>query len=293
MSGAEGPRGAPAGVAKRASAGGTPAREAVQSAATALRAAGVDTPDLDAQLLVAEALRVERTALWTHPDAAVAGPAARWLRDAVRARAVQRVPMSQILGRRGFRFLELRVDARVLTPRPETELLVELAVAQLAREARVADVGTGSGAIALALKHERPDLDVTASDVDPDALAVARANAIRLELDVRFLEADLLPGDGFDAVLANLPYVPDGAPLPPEVERHEPVHALRSGADGLDAIRALIAGPTAGWLALEHGDQQGPAVRALLAERGYADIATHRDLAGHERVTQGRWPPPR
>jgi release factor glutamine methyltransferase len=176
------------------------------------------------------------------------------------------------------------VDSRVLIPRPETELLVEVALA-LPREARVHDVGTGSGAVALALRDERPDLRVSASDASAAAVEVARANAARLGLDLQIDQVAGLPDGRYDLVVANLPYVADGelGSLEPEIARWEPREALVAGPDGLDAIRALVAvAPTGLRLALEHAPQQGAAVRALLG-----DAETLADLAGHERVTVG------
>src|SRR4051812_21084698 len=158
---------------------GVPVRYALDSALVALEAARVDSPRLDAEVLLAHALGVDRAALWLDPDRTVEGAAVRWFRDAVRARAVERVPVAYLVGRRGFRRLELDVDPRVLVPRPETEHVVE-ALLDLPRGARVHDVGTGSGAIALTLKDERPDLAVSGSDISEEALAVARANAARL-----------------------------------------------------------------------------------------------------------------
>jgi release factor glutamine methyltransferase len=204
---------------------------------------------------------------------------------------VGREPVAYITGVKGFRHIDLHVDGRVLIPRPETETLVEAAL-DLPRGARVIDVGTGSGAVALALKDERPDLDVTGTDASPDALAVARANAARLGLDVRFREADLLDGAGeVDAVLSNPPYVEDGAPLQPEIERHEPPVALYAGADGLAVIRRLAtqAGASAARrLALEVGIGQAAEVAAVLRDAGFATTETRRDLAGIERVVIGR-----
>jgi release factor glutamine methyltransferase len=267
----------------------TAVRDALDSAMIALQAAGIDSPRLDAELLLADALGVDRTALYLDRDLAVAGPAVRRYQDLVRRRAIGREPVAYLLGRKGFRNLELEIDARVLVPRPETELLVEQALAGLPEGARVVDVGTGSGAIALALADERPDLRITGSDVSADALDVARANGARLGLEVDWVRADGLPSGEWDAVVANLPYVREGERLPPEIARHEPRGALFSGPDGLDAIRALVA-RAAGkvtWIGLEHANDQGPSVRAMLRGAGWASARTESDLAGHERVTIG------
>ena len=270
---------------------GVPVREALDSAVVALSAAGVDTPRLDAEVLLAHALGVDRTALVVDRDLRVEGPAVRAFQDAVRRRSVGREPVAYITGVKGFRHIDLHVDGRVLIPRPDTETLVEAAL-DLPRGARVIDVGTGSGAVALALKDERPDLDVTGTDASPDALAVARANAARLGLDVRFREADLLDGAGeVDAVLSNPPYVEDGAPLQPEIERHEPPAALYAGADGLAVIRRLAAqagASAARLLALEVGMGQADEVAVVLRDAGFATTETRRDLAGIERVVIGR-----
>ena len=261
-----------------------PVSDALDSALIALRAANVDTPRLDAEVLLADALGVSRTELLTR-DLAVEGEAVRRFQDAVRRRGAGREPVAYITGRRGFRRLELEVDPRVLVPRPETELLVELAVAALPHGDAVVDVGTGSGAVALALADERPDLRVTASDVSADALEVARANGSRLGLAVEWVLADGVPTGEWDAVLSNPPYVAEGELLAPEIARHEPPGALFAGPEGLDVLRALTARVRAPWVALEHGAGQGAAVRELLAR--YDVVETHRDLAGHERVTVG------
>jgi release factor glutamine methyltransferase len=269
-------------------------REALDSALVALNGAKVDSPRLDAEVLLGHALGVDRTALWLDPDREVTGDAARWFRDAIRRRTVERVPVAYLIGRKGFRHLELEVDPRVLVPRPETEHLVEVLL-DLPDGARVHDVGTGSGAIALALKHERPDLRVSASDVSPDALEVARANAARLGLEVALHQGDLLDGvdPELDVIVSNPPYVEDGAraTLAPEVLQHEPKLALFAGADGLRTIRPLLtqaAATQASLIALEVGAGQAPAVRALVAAAGFPDVDTVTDLAGHERVVLGR-----
>ncbi len=262
--------------------------EAIVGATGVLAEAGSDSPRLDAELLLAEALRAERARLVLEARAPLDGVAADRFRALI-ARRVQREPVAYILGRKEFRHVTLSVDPRVLIPRPETELLVEAGLT-LKRGARVVDVGTGSGAVALALKHERPDLILTATDSSDDALAVARANAERLGLDVAFVRADLLSGleAPFDALLANLPYVETGAELADEIA-YEPGSALYAGPDGLDAIRRLVT--MLGGIplvALEIGADQAASVRTLLEGAGFRSVDTHRDLAGHERVVLAR-----
>jgi release factor glutamine methyltransferase len=260
------------------------AREALAAAADTLAAAGCDTPRLDAELLLANALGTDRAGLILAAESTVPRDVDRRFAELVERRAA-REPVAYITGRRGFRHLELAVDRRVLIPRPDTETLVEAAL-ELPRGARVHDVGTGSGAVALALKHERPDLVVSGSDASPEAVEVARANAARLGLDVELAVARGLPSGTYDLVVANLPYVraDEWAALAPEIRVYEPRAALVSGTDGLDDIRALIAAaPTGTPFALEHAPDQAAAVRALL--RG--GPRTLRDLAGRDRVTTG------
>ena len=267
--------------------------EALRAAGARLAAAGVDTSRLDAEVLLGFVLGVDRGRLVIDRDAPLPRAAADRF-EALLARREAREPVAYILGRRAFRRLELMVDRRVLIPRPETELLVEVA-GELPEGARVVDVGTGSGAVALALKDERPDLVVRGVDVSADAVAVARANGAGLGLDAEFACGDLV-GEGpleADAVLANLPYVAEGAELPPEITRYEPAGALFAGADGLDVVRRLVAlmagagGARVGLLALEIGPEQADEVSQMLWDAGFSSVAVRHDLAGLARVVVG------
>jgi len=278
---------------------GSEVREALSSAVDALRAAGVEDPRLDAELLLAEASGWSRAALVADPVAEVPPAAARSFGEMVRRR-LRREPVAYMLGRKGFRGIELAVDSRVLIPRPETEMLVELALE--VQPDRLLDVGTGSGAIALAIADELPGCGVTATDTSPGALAVARANAERLGLTdrVRFHEGTLPEGESFDLILANLPYVAerDWPTLQPEVTQWEPREALLAGPDGLDAYRAFIpecsrhlhryAEQMTGALAVEVGEGQAASVASLMRDSGFADVEVRRDLAGIERAVFGR-----
>lgn len=265
---------------------GVSVRDALDSAEVALSGAGVDTPRLDAEILLSHALAVDRAALFLEPDRPVEGPAVHAFQSLLRRRWAQREPVAYITGTKGFRHIDLAVDPRVLIPRPETEHLVEAALS-LPHGASVIDVGTGSGAVALALKHERPDLDVFATDVSPDALAVARSNAARLALEVSFAEGDLLAGLRADAVVSNPPYVQDAATLAPEIAGHEPALALFAGPDGMDVYRRLVpavASSGAEWVAFEVGEGQPASVASLLGEAGYTSTRVDEDLAGIGRI---------
>jgi release factor glutamine methyltransferase len=271
---------------------GVPVRDAVDSATVAIGAAGSDTARLDAEVLLAHVLGVDRTELYLRPDRAVEGPAVRAFQDLVRRRSVGHEPVAYLVGRRGFRHLEIAVDPRVLIPRPETETLVEVGL-ELPGGARVVDVGTGSGALALALKDERPDLEVLATDVSAGALEVARANAGRLGLDVTFLQADLLEGvPAVDAVLSNPPYVAeaDRATLQREITHHEPELALFAGEDGLLVARRLVAqaaATPAALLAVEIGAGQAVALARVMEQAGFS-TELRADLAAIDRVVVGR-----
>jgi release factor glutamine methyltransferase len=257
---------------------------------------------LDAQLLLLHALgrpQGDRAWLLAHDD----DPLAATTQDAFERACERRAagePFAYIVGIKEFFGLPLRVDPRVLVPRPDTETLVEWALALLAEEGvrpslRVADLGTGSGAIALAIKARCPAAQVEAVDASADALAVARANGAALGLDVRWHEGrwlDPLAGP-FDLVVSNPPYVRADDPHLAALE-HEPRQALVAGEDGLDDLRAIVGQAPAslargGWLLLEHGWDQAPAVRALLAGRGFNSVQSRTDLAGIERCTGGRW----
>ena len=260
---------------------------ALSDATAALAAAGCETARLDAELLLSFVLGVGRERLVV--DAFEELDAADLERfDALVARREAREPVAYILGRKPFRRITLSVDRRVLIPRPETELLVEVALS-VPRGARVVDVGTGSGPVALALKEERPDLSVLGVDVSDDVVALARDNARRLGLDVEFVRADLLDGvpGPFDAVLANLPYVAEGSALPPEIELFEPSLALFGGPDGMDLVRRLLTMVDGvPLIALEVSLAE--AVASLVSRAGFPSVEILRDLAGHERVVVGR-----
>lgn len=267
---------------------------------------GLDEPRADALHLLSQALGCERMQIYLRFDQQVDEPARTRLRELI-LRRLAREPVAYIAGKRGFHALglDLHVDPRVLIPRPETEHLVDWLLAGLPfapSPVHVLDIGTGSGAIALAIKHARRDVLVTACDRSDDALAVAGDNATRLGLELTLLRSDLLaavprPELGFDAIAANLPYIPtaDIADLQPEVRRFEPHLALDGGPDGLDLVQRLIAdsppflAPGARLL-LEIGAGQAEATRAALAQRGFVEVATRRDLAGIERVVAGTWP---
>jgi len=252
---------------------------------------------LDAQLLLAHRLGRSRSWLIAHDDACLDSATEQAFRHDIEQRRAG-VPVAYLVGTREFHGLQLAVTPAVLVPRPETELLVDWALELLTPNPapRVADLGTGSGAIALALAHRRPDALVVASDCDAQSLAVAQGNGRSLGLAVQFECGswwEALPGRRFDLVLSNPPYVAADDPHLAALE-NEPRHALTPGGDGLAALRAIIDGAPehlldGAWLLLEHGHEQGPAVRAMLDRCGFIGVQTRRDLAGLERCTGGCW----
>lgn len=268
------------------------------------REQGIDTPRLDAELLVSDRLGLDRVRLYMEYERPLNAEERGAIRDAVRRRASGE-PMAYILGSWGFRDLDLAVDPRVLIPRPETELLVEQALAAVEGIVgpRIVDVGTGSGCVALALAQalaaEAPE--VWAVDVSVDALDLARQNAAANGIEgVRFEQGDLLTpargGAPFDAVVSNPPYISTGAlaGLQASVIDHEPRLALDGGADGLDIVRRLV-GESAevlrdgGWLGFEIGYDQGAAARSLIAQHGgFGGIEVHADIEGRDRVVTAR-----
>jgi len=251
-------------------------------------------------MLLAHVLERTRAWLFAWPEHVPNAAQAAAFERLVEARAGG-TPIAYLLGRRAFWSFDLALTPAVLIPRPETELLVGLALERLPRDVActVADLGTGSGAIALALAHERPLARVRATDRSADAIAVAQANAQRLGLaNVEFACGDwceALGGMRFEVIVSNPPYIASDDPhLSRGDLRHEPLSALASGEDGLDAIRTIVATAPShllpgGWLLLEHGWEQAPQVRELFVRNGGRDAASARDLAGHERVTFARF----
>ena len=251
---------------------------------------------LENRILLCHALGLTRVGLITQSERTITPDEAARL-NALVARRVHGEPIAYIVGRREFFGLDFAVSDAVLIPRPDTELIVELAIERLPPQGRALDMGTGSGAIAVALAYSRPDAHVTALDVSTAALDVARANATSNAVNVRFLQSDwfaALGDERFDLIASNPPYIAAGdAHLAQGDLRFEPVGALTDHADGLSALRTIITGaaqhlnPTA-WLLLEHGYDQAAAVRALLSKAGYSHVQSWRDLGGIERTSGGR-----
>jgi release factor glutamine methyltransferase len=256
----------------------------------------------DAELLLARAWNLSRSQLLARSGEPVPADVALRFEEICRRRAAGH-PVAYLLGQREFWSMNFEVTPAVLVPRPETELLVERALLQVRTpDARVADLGTGSGAIAIAMAHERPGWQVVGSDVSEEALAVARRNGERLAAGrIQWRHGawyQPLAGQRFHALVSNPPYIAaDDPALQDDGVRFEPRLALTPGGDGLGALLTLINGAPehlepGGWIALEHGAAQGDAARAALVARGFAHVTSHRDLAGHERVTEAQWPTP-
>lgn len=262
-------------------------------------AATSSTPRLDAELLLAMVAGRPRSAVLGFPEATVSVAASERFYSLIRERRGG-VPLAYLTGYKEFYSLKLSVTRATLVPRPETELLVDLALARLTHDsvAKVLDLGTGCGAIALAVKRERPGVQVTAVDSSRSALRVARSNAARLALDVRWLHSrwfDALKGEQYDLIVANPPYVASSDPHLAEALRHEPRNALDGGADGLNAIRKILAGAQAhleprGYLMIEHGYDQGAAVAALARDHEFHCPRVEQDLSGQDRVLVARAP---
>ncbi len=278
-------------------------QQALKDATESLKSLPHSTPDLEAAVLLCHLLEKPRSFLFAWSDKLLTE---RQLADfeTLIKRRLEGEPIAHITGIREFWSLSLKVTSATLIPRPETELLVEQALLQLAKTpSLVADLGTGSGAIALAIASERPDCILHATDRSDTALKIARENAQALNLKNVFFRHGhwfhALPEDAvYDLIVSNPPYIPEQDPhlkvgdLP-----SEPAGALASGTDGLHDIRSILqqAGQwlqPGGWLLMEHGHEQGEAVRKLFREAGFSSIKTLKDLAGHERVSQGSWPDP-
>jgi release factor glutamine methyltransferase len=277
-----------------------PSSDSERPIAWLIAQAARDIERRDAEILLAAAAKLTRTQLLARADEAISPAIATRFTELCRRRA-RGEPIAYLLGRREFWSLEFSVDPAVLVPRPETELLVQR-VLQLvnAPDASVADLGTGSGAIAIALAHERPGWRVVATDTSKEALTVARHNGERLTPGrIEWLAGDWfapLAGRNFDAIASNPPYIADDDPaLGSDGVRFEPRTALTPGGDGLKALATLVDGAPihlrpGGWLVLEHGATQAVMLRAALVARGFTHVTSHRDLAGHERISEGKWP---
>ncbi len=254
---------------------------------------------VDAELLLAHALGKGRSWLFAHATDPVADDAHASFQALLRRR-IDGEPVAYLTGSRGFWTLDLEVTSATLVPRPETELLVELALARIPAEVslRVADLGTGSGAIALAIASERPQTRIIATDASTAALQVAQRNALRNGIaNIQFRSGDwyaAVQGEHFDIIISNPPYIADGDPHLDQGDlRFEPAMALACGPDGLNAIRTIVGQGSdhldaGGWLLLEHGWDQGDAVRSLLSGAGFIGVETEQDLEGRDRVSLGR-----
>jgi release factor glutamine methyltransferase len=275
----------------------------VSSAGAMLAKAGVETPRLDAEVLLAASLRITRSALLAHREEVVTAEA-EYAYHAAIARRIAGESAAVITGRKEFRYLEFMVSAAVLVPRPETETLVEAALEKIVahtgngNRVSVLDICAGSGAVGLSLKHEAPWTEVVLADISGPALDIARQNAARHNLEAAFVQSDLFSGiDGtFDIIVSNPPYVRSSeiASLSREV-RHEPRLALDGGDDGLALIRRIVAGSgerlrDGGFLLMEADPREMSAITALLSGNGYTDTAVRKDLSGNDRVICARRP---
>ncbi|HWT73041.1 MAG TPA: peptide chain release factor N(5)-glutamine methyltransferase [Oxalicibacterium sp.] len=273
-----------------------PIFQAGESIAAVLRGQRVPLPQLEVRMLLEHVVRLTRVQMITQAERPLSADEARQF-DTLCARRIAGEPMAYLLGEREFYGLALQVDPNVLIPRPETELLVELALQHLPPNGRVLDMGTGSGAIAVAIAHARPDAQVSALDASMPALQVAQANAARHGVRVRFVHSDwfaAIDGERFDLIVSNPPYIVAGDRHLSEGDlRFEPIDALTDHADGLSALRTISTGAAAhlipdGWLLMEHGYDQAQPVRALLDAAGLGKVQSWRDLAGIERASGGQ-----
>lgn len=277
-------------------------RDVLSRDGASLKAALALAPDearIEVQMLLQHILKVPRTYLLAHPEQVLDITQVAAYGELLQRR-LQGEPIAYILGEREFFGLSFKVTPATLIPRPDTELLVELALRRIPQHeaARILDLGTGSGAIVLSIAHARPDAKVTAVDVSQDALEVALENVQRLNIgNVHLLRSDwfsALASERFDLIVSNPPYIAaDNVHLSRGDLRFEPNTALASGADGLDDIRRIIAGAkehlnAGGWLFLEHGYDQAKSVRALLGENGFGEVFSGKDIAGIERVSGGQ-----
>jgi release factor glutamine methyltransferase len=263
--------------------------DVLKGAVDYLTVRGVDTPRLDAELILARAMGLQRIELYTQHDRPLTDAERGQARELVRRRGA-REPLAYVLGDWDFRRLTLKTDKRALVPRPETEIVVERCLKLLAgtAEPRIVDVGTGTGAIALSLKHERPDAHVTATDRSAGALSLAQENAHANGLDIELVETDLLEGlaGPFDLVVSNPPYVDalELATLEPELA-HEPEDALVDRGQ----TKRLIETARFGWLVLEVHEKRAGDIGPELERAGYSDVRISQDLTGRDRIVEGRW----
>ncbi|HKU59341.1 MAG TPA: peptide chain release factor N(5)-glutamine methyltransferase [Gaiellaceae bacterium] len=262
--------------------------EVLRGATDYLADKGVPSPRVDAELLLAHALGLQRIELYTQHDRPLTNDERDRARELVRRRGA-REPLAYVLGSWGFRRIDLHTDKRALVPRPETEIVVDrvLALIKELDAPRVLDVGTGTGAIALSIAHEHPGAGVTATDLSADALALAKENADRLGLLVDFRQADLVVDGEWDVVVSNPPYVAaeELVALEPEVRDWEPRDALVDAGQ----TQRLIDAHAGRWLVLEVHEEKAPTVAAAMRNSGYDEVLVTDDLTGRPRVVEGRW----